>query len=397
MLGGTFTDIPSFNPRISSVITDQIYLEQQTEPVDPVEHWYPRQLGSIVRLPTVEGRLYQRLVVVPAQFRATRSTDRTTGVERLYHRVSFQVYDAPSDATDFIAPDILQVRVDTVAAGRRFQAQVRDDAGSIQRVVVLYGVASLVPGTSASWSKVELDYNPATGWAEATVPAFADPLAYFVQAVDGAGNVALGLDNGDPFATTTVDSTPPLTTPLVDGLRGSDGWFRGDISVVWLTTDAQSTITARNGCSPVTITADTAGTLLTCSATSAGGTSTHSITVRRDATPPAITWSGDIRDGDSYSFGSVPAVDSCSAQDALAGPGGCIVGGYDTAVGSHLLTATAWDAAGNTATSTRRYSVLPWRLSGFYQPVDMSTGHHHSTTSLRVVRPSHSRLRCIAG
>ena len=44
-----------------------------------------------------------------------------------------------------------------------------------------------------------------------------------------------------------------------------------------------------DGCETVTLTDDTAGTTFTCVATSEGGTSAESVTVKRDATPPSLT------------------------------------------------------------------------------------------------------------
>jgi len=90
-----------------------------------------------------------------------------------------------------------------------------------------------------------------------------------------------------------------------------------------------------------------------------------------DATAPVITWVGGIDDGDSFPFGSVPPAPTCTAVDAVDGPVPCGVTGYSTAVGSHTLTATATDAAGNTATETRSYSVTGYTLFGFYLPVRM--------------------------
>jgi hypothetical protein len=40
-------------------------------------------------------------------------------------------------------------------------------------------------------------------------------------------------------------------------------------------------------------------------------------------------------------------------------------------VGTHTLTATARDNAGNTTADTRTYTVRPWTLRGFYDPVKM--------------------------
>jgi hypothetical protein len=50
----------------------------------------------------------------------------------------------------------------------------------------------------------------------------------------------------------------------------------------------------------------------------------------------------------------------------------CSVTGYGATVGSHTMTATALDRAGNDATATRSYSVLAWTMKGFYSPVDMN-------------------------
>jgi hypothetical protein len=47
------------------------------------------------------------------------------------------------------------------------------------------------------------------------------------------------------------------------------------------------------------------------------------------------------------------------------------VTGYSTLVGEHTLVGTATDAAGNTATATRNYTVAPYTLGGFFKPVDM--------------------------
>jgi len=40
-------------------------------------------------------------------------------------------------------------------------------------------------------------------------------------------------------------------------------------------------------------------------------------------------------------------------------------------VGSHTVTASAFDYAGNEGTDSASYEVLAWTLKGFYAPVDM--------------------------
>ena len=86
-----------------------------------------------------------------------------------------------------------------------------------------------------------------------------------------------------------LDQTPPLLVASIDGPLGDGGWYTGDVTVRWVVSDAQTTISARSGCETATVTADTAGTTFTCIAVSEGGTSTEAVTVKRDATPPSLT------------------------------------------------------------------------------------------------------------
>ena len=82
---------------------------------------------------------------------------------------------------------------------------------------------------------------------------------------------------------------------------------------------------------------------------------------------------GGITDGGIYYFGFVPAGPTgCTADDGGSGLASCNVTGGGTTVGVHSFTATATDNVGNSATATMSYTVLPWTLKGFYQPVDMN-------------------------
>ena len=324
-----------------------------------------------------------------------------------------------------------------------------------------------------------------------------------------------------------ADSTPPVITPNIVGTFGLNGWYVSDVTVSWTVNDPESAVTSTTGCGPTTISTDTAGQTFTCSATSAGGTNSQSVTIKRDATAPTISGSatpapngagwnntdvtvsftcadamsgvascgpaatlssegagqsaagtavdnagnsasttvenvnidktaptasagaspapnangwnntdvtvsfsgsdglsgiascdpavvlssegadqsasgtctdnagnvsalatasginidktapsvalvGGPADGVSYYFGFVPAAPTCSASDTLSGlDGSCSVSGYGTGLGSHTVTASATDKAGNSANASATYTVLAWTISGFYQPVDM--------------------------
>jgi hypothetical protein len=249
-----------------------------------------------------------------------------------------------------------------------------------------------------------------------------------------------------------ADTTPPVISKSISGTKGNNDWYTTDVSVDWTVSDPESAVTIDEGCVDTTINYDTTGVTLTCVAHSAGGSSSDSVTIKRDATAPiisasvsparpasgwwniasgaptvsftcsdatsglagscpadytfgegenqshsqtiydnagnsasagvsdvdvdltapTITWNGGPAAGGSYYFGFVPAAPTCTASDLLSGPNGCTVTGYSAAVGSHTMTATAYDVAGNSKTEMRSYEVKAWEMYGFYQPVDMT-------------------------
>ena len=50
-----------------------------------------------------------------------------------------------------------------------------------------------------AWSRVEMAYDKGVGWAEGSTGPVNGPIRYWVQAVDGTGNVGLSLDRGNPY------------------------------------------------------------------------------------------------------------------------------------------------------------------------------------------------------
>jgi hypothetical protein len=179
---------------------------------------------------------------------------------------------------------------------------------------------------------------------------------------------------------TTTDTTAPEITADVQGTLGNDPWYTSDVSVHWNIRDGESTVTSTSGCDDVTISQDTDsnGRTITCEATSTGGTASESVTIKRDATAPTVSLVGGPADGSSYFYGFLPDKPTCTAEDPTPGSGlagDCTVGDYDknAAAGSHTVTATAKDNAGNTAEDANAYTVKKWDLRGFTQPVDMGS------------------------
>src|SRR5512133_707866 len=77
-----------------------------------------------------------------------------------------------------------------------------------------------------------------------------------------------------------IDTTPPVIASSIDGIAGTNNWFRGSsrgnfVVVHWTVTDPESPIISSTGCEPaIRIDGPNNGTTRSCSATSDGGTDT---------------------------------------------------------------------------------------------------------------------------
>jgi hypothetical protein len=185
-----------------------------------------------------------------------------------------------------------------------------------------------------------------------------------------------GSINAQPFAFAfsgigmlLVDTTPPVITPSVAPPTpdGSNGWYRGSPTVSFHVEDDESAIQSTSGCDPVVVSTDTApaGRLLTCTATSAGGTSSKSVTIKRDATPPTVTCGAEP----TFVLGGTGTV-SASVTDASSGPANATVSAAadTTMLGTHSVQLTGADVAGNTTTVSCPY-VVGLRFLGFLPPL----------------------------
>lgn len=237
-----------------------------------------------------------------------------------------------------------------------------------------------VTDVALTWSVTESESPTSlskTGCDDQAVTADQAATTYSCSALSAGGgtgpvDVTIKRDATDP----TIDGA---VTPLAPS--GSNGWYKTAPTVTFSCADVTSGVVscAVDGVSPATdhVTLGESVSAQSVGGTArddAGNTNTASVTgLMVDLSDPTVaSWSGGIDDGDSFYFGSVPAVPTCIAADDVSGPDDCVVSGYSTAVSLHTLIAAAKDKAGRTGTDTRSYTVLPWTLSGFYQPVDMT-------------------------
>lgn len=171
--------------------------------------------------------------------------------------------------------------------------------------------------------------------------------SFQVRAVDNAGNRDAAPASYGWF----VDNTPPQIVPVVSGVRGNLDWYVSDVQVSWQVSDAESAVTS-TGCNAVTLNSDTPGASFTCTATSVGGTTSKTVTVKRDATAPVIVAAATAApNAAGWYNGDVTVGFSCS--DATSGSVGCPGAQVLSVEGTAVMSAsrTITDAAGNSATS----------------------------------------------
>ncbi len=203
----------------------------------------------------------------------------------------------------------------------------------------------------------------ATEWADAdgdghgdNGDAFpSDPSEWKDSDGDGVG------DNADayPFDPTrqVLDDTPPVIALVVAGTQHG-GWYTSDVAVSWTVTDGQSSVTSTSGCTDASVTTDTHGVTFICSATSAGGSASESVTIQRDATTPVIGYAGNAG---SYTVDETVAI-TCSASDAMSGLASSTCANisgaaYAFAIGTNTYAASAQDNAGNTNAASASFTV----------------------------------------
>jgi hypothetical protein len=179
------------------------------------------------------------------------------------------------------------------------------------------------------------------------------------------------------------DTTAPVIEPTIVGTLGNNGWYTSDVSLSWTITDPESAWSS-TGCGTVNITTDQQATSYTCSASSAGGTSSKTVSIKRDATAPSVTAtpsSGPNGNG----WYTAPFSVSYSATDATSGLAGCSAddsyGGPDTSAGA--LSGSCTDNAGNSASASYSFNydaTAPTVTVAASRPADANGWYNHAVT-----------------
>jgi len=179
---------------------------------------------------------------------------------------------------------------------------------------------------------------------------------------------------GNTSAATTVtirlDTKNPTITHSLDSNANRTGWYNHDVRVAFDCADDGSDI---DTCVGGTTLGEGADQSVTGTATdNAGNTATDTVTgINVDETNPTVGFNGGP--AATYYYGNDPVAPICVGSDAVSGMDTCVIDSSNagSSVGPHSYKATATDKAGNTATATLNYTVLPWTTKGYYAPVNM--------------------------
>ncbi len=144
-----------------------------------------------------------------------------------------------------------------------------------------------------------------------------------------ASAVFLLLPQASPAWVGLADDTPPVVVYSIDGIAGTNNWYRGsthgnNITLHWSVSDPESQIISTTGCDPaIQIPGPNTGTTRTCEATSDGGTTRITTKLLKiDADPPA-TAAITNRLPNGAGWYRTPVAISWSGTDATSGIAGC--------------------------------------------------------------------------
>lgn len=156
----------------------------------------------------------------------------------------------------------------------------------------------------------------------------------------------------------TDDLTPPVITPSVSGSPGSNGWYVSDVTVSWSVSDPETEVSEQSGCSSTSVTTDTAGTTISCTATSGGGTRSQSVVVKRDTVHPTVTCASPPQSFEIYQLGAWVRAELTDATSGPAMPyaSGSVMANTNTA-GTFSQVVTGTDRAGLRTSRSCTYVV----------------------------------------
>ena len=188
---------------------------------------FPSALQAVNPYTGSGGARHDQLVLVPGQF-ISASNGASVGTQRTFSTLQTTVLYAPATSTDTTPPVVTSVVGGVSGANAAFTVQTSDPSG-IARVAVLYSDANTPAGTTRVWQHIDLTSGPSS-WTGSGALSGATELDYYVQVVDGAGNVAISSNKG----TLHRAAAPPLVTITAPAVDGNGGTYRTSPTITLL-------------------------------------------------------------------------------------------------------------------------------------------------------------------
>lgn len=170
-----YQDLARFDPVVGQAMTDG---SVAVEPDFDAPGWYPSLPFTVNRFDSLAT-----LALVLGQY------DSASQTERLYRKMTFDVYYHDS-SSDWTPPTVGNVS-SMLEEGQLSVTVYAADASGLQAVIATY------TNRTGTWESVELEATD-SGWTGSF--SVGANTRYFVQVVDGAGNVAVADNNGRYFA-----------------------------------------------------------------------------------------------------------------------------------------------------------------------------------------------------
>jgi CSLREA domain-containing protein len=232
---GAYNDILDFDP----ILTMPVWTQSVPELHFIFEGWDPARFWSLAQLERADGSFDEKLVIVPGQFNVdedeTILTDETVGTERIYESLSFEIFYG-SSTSEFQPPAIGLVQA-SLGDNQSvlFKVAVEDppdlqgQSSGIVHVIVTY--TQELGGST--WQSEDLALNLSSGKWEGTID-INQPIDFFIQAVDGAGNTGMFAGNGyfTPTAVAAQGPSEMSAGEVVDFSTTFDPEFE-DPEVLW--------------------------------------------------------------------------------------------------------------------------------------------------------------------
>jgi len=264
-----------------------------------------------------------------------------------------------SDSLSGIASCTPAQLVTTEGAGQSVTGDAVDNAGNTAAATATLNIdktpptihGAMPPANAFGWYNAPVTVNWTCGDALSGVASCPNPPSLSVdgaaQSTTGTASDTAGNSTSATVSGINIDQVAPTITPSAPAT--TSGWYTGPVTVHWTCADSLSGVVTCPG--DQTVSAEGVTTLAQTISDKAGNSTTNTITIRIDKTPPTIVGNAaPAANANGWNNSNVTVSFTCA--DSLSGTTLCS-GPSTLGEGAHQsVTGTAADLAGNTATAT---------------------------------------------